>query len=440
MAFLHSHSCEAQKSEIDIFSLPPTQTSIDSSLFMQYNPVSALSQGAPIEFLVVGNGSEYIDLAHTMLRVRAQISPNNADDNTKVAPVNNFLHSLFNQVDVFFNHKQVSQPNNSYPYRAYLEDLFNFGRNAKESHLRAGLWITDTAGKMEALPDAAGEGNKGMKERQTYTLGAKTVDLIGHLHCDVFNQNRFLINGVDLKLRLIRSSDNFSLMDSSVNSIFSVNLLEASLIIRKVKINPGVLLSHASMLAKTTAKYPVVKVDIKSFTINSGVTGETIDNIIIGALPKRIIIGFVDNKAFNGDRKLNPFNFQHFNLNYLSLYVDGQQLPTSALQPNFDPANPNYIDSYLTLFSGSGIHYLNEGNTIDRKVYPLGYSLHAFDLSADLSANCSSHWNLIKHGTVRLEVRFKTPLAQTINCLIYAEHDNVIEIDSNRQVIVDYSS
>ena len=438
MAFLHSHSCEAQKSEIDIFSLPPTQTSINSSLFIHYNPVSALSQNAPVEFVVVGNGEEYIDLAHTMLRVRVQITPNEADNNVKVAPVNNFLHSLFNQIDVFFNHKQVSQPNNSYPYRAYLEQLFNFGSDAKESHLIAGLWITDTPGKMEALPDAAGVGNKALRERQT--LASKTVDMIGHLYFDVFNQNRFLLNGVDLKLRLIRSSDDFVLMDSSDHSIFSVNLLEASLLIRKVKINPGVLLSHATILAKTTAKYPITRVQIKSFTINSGVSGETIDNIILGALPKRIIIGFMDNKAFNGNRKLNPFNFQHFDLNYLSLYVDNQQFPSKALQPNFDVNNSNYIDSYLNLFSGSGIHYLNEGNTIDRKTYPLGYALHAFDLTADLSANCSSHWNLVMNGTMRLEVRFKTALTQTINCLIYVEHDSVIEIYSNRQVTVDFNS
>ena len=119
-----------EKSEINIFSLPPTQTSIDSSLFIHYNPVSALSQNAPVEFVVVDNEEEYIDLAHKMLLVRVQITPNKADNNVKVAPVNNFLHSLFNQIDVFFNHKQVSQHNNSYPYRDYLEQLFNFRSDA----------------------------------------------------------------------------------------------------------------------------------------------------------------------------------------------------------------------------------------------------------------------------------------------------------------------
>lgn len=52
-------------------------------------------------------------------------------------------------------------------------------------------------------------------------------------------------------------------------------------------------------------------------------TRESLDNIILGQVPKRIIIGFVQNKASNGDRALNPFNSEHFGINYSSLYVDG---------------------------------------------------------------------------------------------------------------------
>ena len=95
MAFLHSHSDACLKTELNIFELPPTQTAIDSSLFINYNPVSAISDNAPIEFFIPAS-DDYLDLAHTMLSVRLQITPNHATDNGKVAPVNNLLHSLFN--------------------------------------------------------------------------------------------------------------------------------------------------------------------------------------------------------------------------------------------------------------------------------------------------------------------------------------------------------
>jgi len=56
------------------------------------------------------------------------------------------------------------------------------------------------------------------------------------------------------------------------------------------------------------------------------------------------------------------------------------------------------------------------------------HALFAFDFTPDLSANCG-HWNLVKHGSLRLEVRFEKALSMAINCIVYAEFDNVLEID-----------
>ncbi|XP_023289846.1 uncharacterized protein F54H12.2-like [Orussus abietinus] len=219
---------------------------------------------------------------------------------------------------------------------------------------------------------------------------------------------------------------------------FKVHILEASLFVRRVNVNPGILLSHERALAKTTAKYPLTRVEVKVMSMHSGLHGETLDNAILGQLPKRIILGFVDNRAFNGDRKLNPFNFAHYNINYLSLYVDGIQVPSKPLQPDFTK-NRLYVDAYHTLFSGTGRHFLDQGNCIDREKYPDGYCLFAFDLTPDLSANENSHWNLIRHGSVRIEVRFENALSSTVNCIIYAEYENVLEIDASRHVLVDFN-
>nr|XP_034830844.1 uncharacterized protein F54H12.2-like [Maniola hyperantus] len=216
-----------------------------------------------------------------------------------------------------------------------------------------------------------------------------------------------------------------------------IYLKDATLIVRRARINPTVLLAHQKVLASTTAKYPITRAEVKVLTIPSGVQGKTLDNIFLGQVPKRCIVGFVNNAAFNGTLTKNPFNFENYHMNTFSLYIDGQQIPSKALQPSFD--NNTFSSAYHTLFSGTGIHFLNEGNGISREQYAKGYCLLAFDLTPDLSAH-SSHWNLIKHGSVRLEVRFDTAIPETINCIVYAEFDNVIEIDKNRNVSVDYSS
>ena len=87
---------------------------------------------------------------------------------------------------------------------------------------------------------------------------------------------------------------------------------------KESKNKSGVLLAHARMLNKTITKYPLTKVEVKTFTILAGVVGESINNAILGQLPKRIIVSFVD-KAFNSDRKLNSFNFKNYGINFFSL-------------------------------------------------------------------------------------------------------------------------
>ncbi|EFA12622.1 Uncharacterized protein F54H12.2-like Protein [Tribolium castaneum] len=437
MSFLHPHSCECAKSELDLFALPPTQTSIESGHWVHYKTVSSISENSPLEFVIPG-GEDYIDLSQTLLSLCIKIckddGSNYAADNN-IAPINNILHSMFSQVDVYLNQKLISPPNNSYAYKCYLETLLNYDSGAKNSHLTCGLWYADTAGKMNIV----GDENSGCANRFKLTSTSREVDLIGHLNCDIFNQEKFLINGVEMRLKFVRSRDSFALM-SSDNLNGKIQITDATLLIRRNRINRSVLLAHAKALELSTAKYPITRTELKVLTIPQGVQGKSLDNVYLGQLPIRCAVCFVTNKAFNGDYTLNPFNFENFGLNYLSLYVDGNQVPSKPLQPVFVGTNKKFVSMYHTLFSGTGIHFLNTGNGISRDNYADGYSVAVFDLTPDLSSHNALSWNLIKNGSLRIEVGFNTALTETVNCLVYGEFDSVIEIDKKRNVIVDYSS
>jgi hypothetical protein len=170
--------------------------------------------------------------------------------------------------------------------------------------------------------------------------------------------------------------------------------------------------------------------------IASGLQSKTIDNLFLGPLPKRIVVGFVDNTAFTGSLTTNPFNFQHFNLTFFNLYVDGKPVPSKPLQPDFN--NDLYISAYHTLFSGTGIHFSNLGNHISRSDYPNGYTLFIFDVTQDGEAGATTHWNLQRHGSVRLEMQFGAALSSPITCLVYAEMASLMEIDQHRNIILDF--
>ena len=84
-------------------------------------------------------------LSKTILTVRGEITKGDGTKltgggQTDVAPVNNFLHSLFKQVDVYLNGKQVTPAMGTYPYRAYIETLLNYDASAKESQFTSALY------------------------------------------------------------------------------------------------------------------------------------------------------------------------------------------------------------------------------------------------------------------------------------------------------------
>ena len=77
----------------------------------------------------------------------------------------------------------------------------------------------------------------------------------------MFFQDRYLLNGVDVKIRLVQSKDAFALMAAGANPDFKIRIDEAALFARKAKLNPSVQMGHIKALEKATAKYPVRRVD-----------------------------------------------------------------------------------------------------------------------------------------------------------------------------------
>ena len=70
----------------------------------------------PIEFVIPGTGDAYLDLANTHLLIRAKVVRGVGTDlaaDTPVAPVNNWPHSLFSQVDVYLNDTLVTPSSNT---------------------------------------------------------------------------------------------------------------------------------------------------------------------------------------------------------------------------------------------------------------------------------------------------------------------------------------
>lgn len=444
MSLLHENSCQCTSSQLDLFTVPPTQTSIVAGSWDEYHPISNLLDGSPIEFHVAGTPEEYVDLSQTKLHIKAKITNTAGADipaDEPVGPVNLFLHSLFSQCEVSLNERLVSPSSNNYPYRAYMETLLNYGEEAKKTQLTSALFYKDTAGLMDEANPAANDdvANQGLKKRAQLSARSRLLDMTGPLHSDIFLQDKLLLNGIDMKVKLTPHKAAFCLMSNNAEGDYKVSITHASLMVRRVKVNPSIALSHARALEVGTAKYPLTRVEVKAFSIPTGTMSLSKDNLFLGQLPQRLVITCVDNDSFNGALDKNPFNMKNMNLNYLSLTVDGRQIPDSRpLTPKYTLARgQNYTQAYQTLYSGLNKMYKDTGNGISRDDYPNGYTLYAFDISPDL--NEGDHLNLVKRGNLRLEMRFGTALPNTIMVIVYAEFQNILEVDKSRNVIFDYN-
>ena len=76
--------------------------------------------------------------------------------------------------------------------------------------------------------------------------------MIGPLHVDVFNESKYILNGVTMKVRMTRSKDSFVLMaKSDVTESFKVDILSAKIFVIKLKITPSLCLSHKRIHKQT---------------------------------------------------------------------------------------------------------------------------------------------------------------------------------------------
>ncbi len=80
----------------------------------------------------------------------------------------------------------------------------------------------------------------------------------------------------------------------------------------------------------------VSRSEIRTTNIGTGITSFNDDNIIVGQIPRRMVISMVSNASFGGTYKKNPFNFQTFAIGSFSLKVNGVTVPQSELTMAWD--------------------------------------------------------------------------------------------------------
>ena len=291
---INENSCACVGSQLDIFSVPGTQTSQEKNVIVPHYPISSLSDGPALEYDVKPS-SLYTDLSDTRLYLRCKVvkaSDGSALDNTagNVSVANMLLHALIQRVDVYVGDTLITQSGGFYPWKAGIETLLNFGCDAKKSHLANIMYYKNTR------EDA----DTGVLKRKEIVKESQEFELFGPLHVDFFFQNKYLVSNVPIRIKITRSQPAFYMINQS-GVPCKIKLTEAVLLVKRVQVAPNVELAHAkAMLSGKNAIYPMHRGEIEVMSVPPNQQTVTKDNLFMSRMPKKLIIGLVKNDQFNG--------------------------------------------------------------------------------------------------------------------------------------------
>ena len=121
---------------------------MQESQWVEHFPIASMPNNATIEFIIPPQTEHLTDLSQSYLYIKFKIikaGSHNLELDSNVAPVNNFLHSMFSSVDLYRNNKLITSYSDTSPERAYIENRLSYNAESKLTHLKAiVLWLKTT--------------------------------------------------------------------------------------------------------------------------------------------------------------------------------------------------------------------------------------------------------------------------------------------------------
>ena len=414
---------------VDLFTVPSTQTSCESSFIDCCYPSNQISSSGPFIFNVPA-GPHYMQLSKNCLKFKCRIRKT---DNTNidaadvsVAPVNLLGKTLIKQLKVSINGKPAFDSGELYAYRAFIETELNNSTNVKNEMLATALYATDN----NLNPDS--DANEGFQSRGKVVVGSATFEVMAPLHCDLFLSDRLLLSNTQLSLEIHRNSDAF-VLTSFTGADFKLEILDVEWYVKKIQLAPSIHMAIEATLQKQPAKYPIRRITMTKTHISAGRNSVPTNTIIEGQLPLRVIIGFVDSDAFYGSFGKSPFTFHNNKLSEISIQAGGVTFPRTPIKCDFD--HSLFSRAYLQLLDVLNMSHDTNGITPLR--FRHSACFFAFDLTPDEVDD--NQWELVREGSVSVNCRFDNAINEGLEMLVLAEFSNLAMLDRNRNVYFDYT-
>lgn len=406
-----------------------------------------------LEFEVEGNSDHlmvpsaaYLRLKLELVCTRKKVEQKAGDDGQlstvtkepdfkKVSVVNNLFSSLFESVEVLVGNTELSKNERNNQYVSYLLTLLNFGSEQFDTYFKLLGWSKDTAEAMDTLSRE----NDGWQQRQDmFRKGTRTVELIGKIGSPIFFHPKVLLTQLGMRVILRVGSPEFYMMYPEGEEHFDIVIKEAVLMVQKLAVVKGVRQGYNEILQRGDAIPYFLKTPyVTHYAIDRHSSQFVKENLFQGKIPNKVILGMVLTEAYHGKTDRNPFNFQHFGLTDVCMYMNGAPYPRPAIK--LDAEEGKIAEAYHYFMTSINAAYSRVVPDITMEDYQNGYFLISYNMAPDQFIGSAHPANLLKaHSNIRLEMKFKKPLKENVTLLVYYEYTHVAEVTKPRQVHVEF--
>lgn len=417
---------EASHTSLDIFERSPVLITFDSSFEQKVGPTYS-PDGPTLEFEIVGDRNNFLDLQRIFLEIKCKILQSDGSilryDNTSAANsdlpifVNNTLHSLFSECTVTANGIKVSNANGVYAHKAFIETEFSNNQEAKNT------WLQCQGYTYEQTPQT--NTSAALVKRQTETRLSAEVTYFGKVAADIFSCDKHLLSGVTLRISFVRSRPEFVLIHDDDAKNYKIKILQANLYVRKMTVSDQVFTAIEKTLTKTPALYHYTEVLPKTFLIPSGSRSWIKEDVFSKEPIRRFAVALCTNAAFLGSKTTNPFHYQKFHLNEITVYRNGFPVAGTPLPTE------NEKRTYLNTMDALAFAHLSHGIPFEDYA---NHFLMVFDLTSTQQASHDYLYPELTNATISLELKFTNNLTESIEVFLLGEKASTIYINSNRKV------
>ena len=355
-----------------------------------------------------------------------------------------------------FNGTLLTEQDNLYHYKAYIETLLNYSHKDGETKLIPQGWTNGVLNVTPQLATAVADtdiirNNAGDPHVNFVKLEELTKNLqlkrwftfIVKPHVPVLRTGAFLVPNTSMKVELhlnpntvyLYGTPNKGGLNTKKFPTVRNDDIKVTMIVSKMTLNASV---YARLQAERSAgkivKYPVVRSAMRTFSIPTGYTSWEQDNVFLGKLPDRVVIGLVHSTAFNGAVDRYPFAFERFGLVRIRQLVNSEEYPYRTLELSTTANNQHSKDmvGYHRLLHAVGA--FREGREPMIKPEEWGYgktcNLFMFNNVPSGYADDPQHRNPQQTGNVKYELHFDAATTHNITVIIFSEYENTLEVDS----------